>query len=228
MVHLGDQLSAYVDRRLSPPVLRVWDRHVTVCTACRQLVDEERALLTSLRSASVPGVSSALHAMLLQLADSPPGMPLGSTPVRVSQGVPGPIPIPAAPSAPPTTGGGSDRGGFASPVASPIPIAPIPPSPLRLPTLAPSAPARHWSSRRAIGMVGLAAGASVWAIGLSAPVGASASATTSPVTRVPAPALRPAAGMLGLSGVVGPASLTRSPKPSSSHATIYHVEPTSR
>lgn len=65
--HLGEQLSAYVDRRLDPAVLVAFDRHVTVCIGCRYAVDQERILLASLRTAAEPGPPVGLHQLLLEL-----------------------------------------------------------------------------------------------------------------------------------------------------------------
>lgn len=70
--HLGDSVSAYVDRRLDPAALLAYDRHVTVCIGCRYAVDQERALLASLRSAPQPGPSMSLHQLLLGLGGPAP------------------------------------------------------------------------------------------------------------------------------------------------------------
>lgn len=72
--HLGDQLSAYVDRRLPGSALLAWDRHVLVCTQCRYAVDQERGLLASLRSAPEPCVSESLQALLMGMG-GPQRMP---------------------------------------------------------------------------------------------------------------------------------------------------------
>lgn len=75
--HLGDQVSAYVDRRLDGASLLAYDRHVTVCIGCRYAVDDERMLLMSLRAAPEPGPSSSLHQLLIGLGGSavtPPGV----------------------------------------------------------------------------------------------------------------------------------------------------------
>ncbi|PID96826.1 MAG: hypothetical protein CSA84_03425 [Actinomycetales bacterium] len=94
MPHLGDQLSAYVDRRLTAPVLYAWDRHVVVCPTCRHRVDEEQRMLASLRNAPEPGISPALHRLLLgvatdggataddRAAGGAAGMPWAQTPAR--------------------------------------------------------------------------------------------------------------------------------------------------
>ena len=62
--HLGDQVSAYVDRRLDPRSLLAFDRHVTVCIGCRYAVDEERVLLVSLRADPQQGVWRADKVLL--------------------------------------------------------------------------------------------------------------------------------------------------------------------
>jgi hypothetical protein len=185
--HLGMQVSAYVDRRLDARVLHAFDQHLAVCLVCQHAADEERRLLTSLRSGPTPGVSADLQSMLLAMAQT------------------------AAPGG--ASGSGSLAGG--EPVATPAPsgwmrgrprqtgIPPIPPAPesvrqLRVPTVAPAAPALHRSPRRAAAIAGLAAGASAAAaIGLAVvgpgPAGSASLGTPAPrapgattVTAVPA------------------------------------------
>ena len=70
--HLGDQVSAYVDRRLPGSALSAWDRHVVVCAHCRYAVDQERSLLASLRTAPAPCVSDSLQALLLGMGNASP------------------------------------------------------------------------------------------------------------------------------------------------------------
>ena len=152
MPHLGDQLSAYVDRRMSAAVLYGWDRHVMICAVCRARVDEERRLLESLRSAPAPGMSAELQAMLLSLADG--GVLDGS---------------------PAVTGPLGGRGRVPS-AAQPIPVIPLAP-PAARPDAAtgssvPALPALHRSLRRSLVLATLAAGASAsaaWTLGLSQP-----------------------------------------------------------
>ncbi len=160
--HLGDVVSAYVDRRLSPAALASWDRHVVVCAHCRYAVDQERGLLASLRSAAAPTASESLHAVLLGLCVASPHerflAAAGSPTTR------DPAPGPGVPS---------------------IPTAPLAISALRLPTVCPADPPRHRSARRAALLAGLAAGASAataWTVGL-APVAASASPGSPAPTR---------------------------------------------
>ncbi len=128
--HLGDQVSAYVDRRLDPASLLAFDRHVTVCIGCRHAVDEERVLLVSLRAEPQYGPSSSLHQLLLGLGGSL--SPLAST--DEPSGC-----TPASPRVARTLAG-SPR--------------------VRLATVAPTAPAQHLSPRRATMLAGVAAGAS--------------------------------------------------------------------
>lgn len=89
--HLGDQVSAYVDRRLPGSALSAWDRHVVVCAHCRYAVDQERSLLASLRTAPAPCVSDSLQALLLGMGNASPnarfiaaaastGSPVGAQP----------------------------------------------------------------------------------------------------------------------------------------------------
>ncbi len=161
--HLGDQLSAYVDRRLPGSALLAWDRHVLVCTQCRYAVDQERGLLASLRSAPEPCVSESLQALL---------MGMGGTSANAR--------FIAAAAA---TG--------AMPESTPsIPAAPYLVRGMRLPTVSPAGPPRHRSARRAALVAGLAAGASAaaaWTVGL-APVSASGSPIGPPApVRVGAP-----------------------------------------
>ena len=130
--HLGDQVSAYVDRRLPASTLSAWDRHVVVCAHCRYAVDQERGLLASLRTAPAPCVSDSLQALLLGMGNASPNARF----------------IAAAAS----TG---------SPVGAqpPVPAAPFLVQGLRLPTVSPAGPPRHRSARRAALVAGLAAGA---------------------------------------------------------------------
>ncbi len=159
--HLGDQVSAYVDRRLPGSALSAWDRHVVVCAHCRYAVDQERSLLASLRTAPAPCVSDSLQALQLGMGNASPNARF----------------IAAAAS----TG---------SPVGAqpPVPAAPFLVQGLRLPTVSPAGPPRHRSARRAALVAGLAAGASAaaaWTVGL-APAAVSAAPAGAPV---PAPTL---------------------------------------
>ena len=91
---LGDQLTAYADRAMDAPTLLRWDRHVVGCQWCRGAVDEERRVLTALRSASGSPLPGDLRGMLLALATQPPASAsTGSAPTQ------GPLlpPIPVAP-----------------------------------------------------------------------------------------------------------------------------------
>ncbi|MEP6649544.1 MAG: zf-HC2 domain-containing protein [Lapillicoccus sp.] len=158
--HLGMQVSAYVDHRLDAREQHAFDQHLAVCLVCRHAANEERRLLTSLRSGSTPGFSADLTSMLLAMAQ----------------------PAPAATA----TGwlrGRSRPGGIPQ-----IPRAPESVRQLRVPTVAPAAPALHRSPRRAAAIAALAAGASAAAaIGLAVVgpgPGASAS-LRSPAPRVP-------------------------------------------
>ncbi len=155
--HLGDQVSAYVDRRLAGSALVAWDRHVLVCAQCRYAVDQERGLLSSLRSAPVPGVSDNLQALLLGMGNAPANARF----IAVVGSMPGPGPR----SGPPR-----------------VPAAPFAVQGMRLPTMAPGDPPRHRSARRAALVAGLAAGASAaaaWTVGL-APVATSAAPAGAP------------------------------------------------
>jgi hypothetical protein len=66
--HLDAVLSAYADRTLPAATLLTCDQHVAICPRCRAAVDAERRLLSSLRSAVTPGLSSRLESALLDLA----------------------------------------------------------------------------------------------------------------------------------------------------------------
>lgn len=66
--HLGAMVSAYVDRRLPPPLQQACDRHLVACAVCREAADAERRLLGSLRGAAMPGPPGDLQTSLLQLA----------------------------------------------------------------------------------------------------------------------------------------------------------------
>lgn len=153
--HLGDQVSAYVDRRLPASALSAWDRHVVVCAHCRYAVDQERGLLASLRTAPAPCVSDSLQALLLGLGDASPNTRFIAA--AASTGAPGMHP--------------------------PVPAAPFLVQGLRLPTVSPVGPPRHRSARRSALVAGLAAGASAaaaWTVGL-APVAASGVPAGAPV-----------------------------------------------
>ena len=171
--HLGMQVSAYVDRRLDARVLHAFDQHVAVCLVCRYAADEERRLLTSLRSGPTPGFSSDLQTMLLAMAQSPAPAATPTEPLVEDD-------------APASTGWLRGRG--RSTGVPPIPRAPESVRQLRVPTVAPAAPALHRSPRRAAAIAGLAAGASAAAaIGLAVVgpgPGASASVRT-PAARAP-------------------------------------------
>ena len=66
--HVGAMLSAYADRSLPAATLLACDRHVAICPGCRDAVDAERRLLSSLRTAATPELSSRLELALLDLA----------------------------------------------------------------------------------------------------------------------------------------------------------------
>jgi len=173
--HLGDHVSAYVDRRLPGSALAAWDRHVLVCAHCRYAVDQERGLLASLRSAPAPGVSESLQALLLGLGDAPAHVRIVAAAGMTS-----------APGAPP-----------------PVPTAPFQLPGLRLPTVPPTAPPRHRSARRAALVAGLAAGASAaaaWTVGFAPAMTAVGPAGTPAQARVGAAAGLGAAysGMLSI------------------------------
>jgi len=151
------QVSAYVDHRLDARAQHAFDQHLAVCLVCRHAADEERRLLTSLRSGPTPGFSADLQSMLLAMAQ--PAPPATEVPAesRLTPGVP------------------------------PIPRAPESVRQLRVRTVAPAAPALHRSPRRAAAIAGLAAGASAAAaIGLAVagpgPVGSASLNVTSPRT----------------------------------------------
>lgn len=71
---LEHALGEYVDGTLPPAQKLAAERHLVVCTCCRQAVDTERRVLATLRARG-PAVSADLHAMLLSLAggDAPGG-----------------------------------------------------------------------------------------------------------------------------------------------------------
>jgi anti-sigma factor RsiW len=151
--HLGLQVSAYVDGRLDARQLHAFDQHLAVCLVCRHAADEERRLLTSLRSGPTPGFSADLQSMLLAMA----------------QPAPAPAPAPDDDLAVAATTPSWLRGRMTRPSGPPpIPRAPESVRQLRVPTVAPASPALHRSPRRAAAIAGLAAGASAAAaIGLA-------------------------------------------------------------
>ena len=86
--HLGALVSAYVDRRLPPPLQRACDRHLVACAVCREAAAAERRLLGSLRAAPMPGPPGNLQASLLGLAaqaqaDASVRLPQTPTPLGV-------------------------------------------------------------------------------------------------------------------------------------------------
>lgn len=91
---LGDQLTAYADRAMDDATLLRWDRHVVGCQCCRAAVDEERRVLSALRSSTGSPVPGDLRSMLLALATELPTAALeGPGAGRAS----GPPPVPVAP-----------------------------------------------------------------------------------------------------------------------------------
>lgn len=66
--HLDALLSAYADRSLPAATLLACDRHVAICHGCRVAVDAERRMLSSMRSAATPALSSRLESALLGVA----------------------------------------------------------------------------------------------------------------------------------------------------------------
>jgi anti-sigma factor RsiW len=83
--HLDAMLSAYADRSLPAATLLACDQHVAICPRCRAAVDAERRLLSSLRTARTPGLSSRLESALLDLAAHAacPEPASGPSPLRV-------------------------------------------------------------------------------------------------------------------------------------------------
>ena len=69
---LGDQLTSYADRAMDDATLLRWDRHVVGCQCCRAAVDEERRVLSALRSSAGSPVPGDLRGMLLALATQLP------------------------------------------------------------------------------------------------------------------------------------------------------------
>jgi hypothetical protein len=99
--HLGPLLSDYVDRRLDGATLAEFDRHVVACQVCRAAADNERALLTSMRTAPGPEVSAGLQQLLLGLAGAAPSAqpsPVPDVPVA-----PAPVQALRLPVVPPAT-----------------------------------------------------------------------------------------------------------------------------
>lgn len=90
---LGDQLTAYADRAMDDATLLRWDRHVVGCQCCRAAVDEERRVLSALRSSAGSPVPGDLRGMLLALATQMPS----ATPEGAMTRAPMLPPIPVAP-----------------------------------------------------------------------------------------------------------------------------------
>ena len=167
--HLGLQVSAYVDGRLDARQLHAFDQHLAVCLVCRHAADEERRLLTSLRSGPTPGFSADLQSMLLAMAQPAVAPAAPDDDLAVAATTPSWLRGMTRPSGPP-----------------PIPRAPESVRQLRVPTVAPASPALHRSPRRAAAIAGLAAGASAAAaIGLAVvgPGPGSSASLRSPVPR---------------------------------------------
>ncbi|MBK8468759.1 MAG: zf-HC2 domain-containing protein [Candidatus Phosphoribacter sp.] len=224
--HLGEQVSAYVDRRLPSTLLAVMDRHVVVCAHCRHAVDQERALLSFLRSAPSPGVSDSLHASLMRLASA------ASDPTEHGSSF---VPRTRPPldsnglGAPGSQGAPGSHGAQRVQDTGVVPTVPLAPSAvrgLRLPTVAPTAPALHRSARRAALLAGLAAGASAaaaWGVG----VVPATSAAVSPAVQVSVPSRLASSqsGMLSYSAVT--IGLVGRPAQLASRSTSS-TEPTAR
>ncbi len=136
--HLRDEVRSYVERSLPEPVLRGFDRHVTVCVTCRAAADQERRIVSSLRADT--GVPLSLRSSLLSLAGSPSS--------DASWGA-GPYSGP---------NGAFDQRAPAVPVGFRMPPSP-PHAPV--PTVSPQAPALHRSPVRAAVVASLAVSASV-------------------------------------------------------------------
>lgn len=208
--HLGDLVSAYVDRRLPAAELLAGDRHVLVCERCRHAVEQERRVLASLRAAREPGMSAGLQALLLELASSSAeseplgsraplgaGASLGGAPPLGASAALGRAPLRRVRGASEALGAGGALRSRRS-VVPPIPVPVRRAEPLRLPTVAPATPALHRSTRRAAMAAGLVAGASAaaaWGIGVT-PASAGSS-------------VLPAQLRGGTSVVVGGASVSR-------------------
>ena len=90
---LGDQLTSYADRAMDEASLLRWDRHVVGCQCCRAAVDEERRVLSALRSSVGSPVPGDLRGMLLALATQLPPVGPGDSP----SSRPALPPIPVAP-----------------------------------------------------------------------------------------------------------------------------------
>jgi hypothetical protein len=91
---LGDQLTAYADRALDDATLLRWDRHVVACQSCRAAVDEERRVLSALRSPAGSALPGDLRGMLLALGTQTPGRRSDGSAIAAGPLLP---PIPTAP-----------------------------------------------------------------------------------------------------------------------------------
>jgi len=90
--HLGMQVSAYVDGQLDARTTRAFDQHLVACQVCRYTVEQERRILTSLRTGATPRLSEGLQSVLLGLA-----APVHSTAAQeLHDGVPAIPPVPRA------------------------------------------------------------------------------------------------------------------------------------
>jgi hypothetical protein len=91
---LGAELTAYADRAMDAASLRHWDRHLVACTSCRQAVEAERRMLSSLRAPAGADLPRDLRSMLLAVACEPVGVQPSPRSRRTSVAVP---PVPVAP-----------------------------------------------------------------------------------------------------------------------------------
>jgi len=142
--HLRGHVRAYVDRALPPAVLHLYDRHLVACMVCRSAADQERRIVSALRTDArdLPG---SLRSSLMSLASAP----------AVAAAAPTPASGPRIPLGPLARGG---RG--VVPAGAPQPLSTVPPT----------APALHRSPMRAAMIASLAAGASVaaaWGLAVS-------------------------------------------------------------
>jgi len=196
--HLRGQVRAYVDRSLPPALLHLFDKHLVCCAMCRHAADQERRIVSALRSDT--GVPMSLRSSLIGLAATPPPLeqPLVSNGPRV--------PVPPL-------GFRMPSGAPHEPVPTVRPTAPpLHRSPMRAAVVASIAAGASVAAAWGLAVSPLPGGrpatarvpvASFGDTGL----GSSAGATTSPAAR-PSPAARAGVGLSGsstLSGSVGSA-----------------------
>lgn len=79
--HLRGHVRAYIDRQLPAGLLHIYDQHLVSCAVCREAAEQERRIVSSLRSSAT--VPAALRSSLLGLQAAPAEAPVPLAPAAV-------------------------------------------------------------------------------------------------------------------------------------------------